>query len=258
MTQNYKPSDLELFEKINILNKKASLNSKEINYRHDTSLLDKKINLKQNVNYKSNDEHQFSLIENKLSNPQTNKNSKLFFSQNSIDDPTGYKEMYPHNIKFKLPHAKRPSIKVHVNEDGSLPKFNLEDRSVKSKNFKGMFAEPKYLPGGDKYLLVEFGNVMNLELNFKAQGLAKAIESAKIKGIYETLPCFASMLVHYNPDDIKFEDLKNELISLVNNLKSSEDTIVQSRLFRFPTVYLDKWTKEAVEDYIAKITYKKP
>ena len=121
-----------------------------------------------------------------------------------------------------------------------------------------MYAEPKYLPGGDKYLLVEFGNVMNLELNFKAQGLAKAIESAKIKVIYETLPCFASMLVHYNPDDIKFEDLKNELISLVNNLKSSDDTIVQSRLFRFPTVYLDKWTKEAVADYIAKITYKKP
>ena len=258
MTQKYKPSDLEIFEKINILGEKLPLNSKEKNYRHDTTLLDKTVNLKQNVSYKSNDEHQFSLIENKLSNPQTNKSSKIFFSQNSIDDPAGYKGMYPHNIKFKQSRTKRPSVKVHVNEDGSFPKFNLNDRSIKSKNFKGMYAEPKYLPGGDKYLLVEFGNVMNLELNFKAQGLAKAIESAKIKGVYETLPCFASMLVHYNPDDIKFEDLKNELISLVNNLKSSDDTIVQSRLFRFPTVYLDKWTKEAVADYIAKITYKKP
>ena len=258
MTQKYKPSDLEIFEKINILGEKLPLNSKEKNYRHDTTLLDKTVNLKQNVSYKSNDEHQFSLIENKLSNPQTNKSSKIFFSQNSIDDPVGYKGMYPHNIKFKQSRTKRPSVKVHVNEDGSFPKFNLNDRSIKSKNFKGMYAEPKYLPGGDKYLLVEFGNVMNLELNFKAQGLAKAIESAKIKGIYETLPCFASMLVHYNPDDIKFEDLKNELISLVNNLKSYDDTIVQSRLFRFPTVYLDKWTREAVADYIAKITYKKP
>ena len=99
---------------------------------------------------------------------------------------------------------------------------------------------------------------MNLELNFKAQGLAKAIETANIKGVYETLPCFASMIVHYNPDEIKYGDLKKELKSLVNNLKSSDDTIVQSRLFKFPTVYLDKWTKEAVEDYTAKITYKKP
>ena len=65
-----------------------------------------------------------------------------------------------------------------------------------------MYDDPKYLPGGDKYLLVEFGNIMSLELNFKAQGLAKAIEQANIKGIYETLPCFASMIVHYNPDEI--------------------------------------------------------
>ena len=60
MTQKYKPSDLEIFEKINILGEKLPLNSKEKNYRHDTTLLDKTVNLKQNVSYKSNDEHQFS------------------------------------------------------------------------------------------------------------------------------------------------------------------------------------------------------
>ena len=55
MTQKYKPSDLEIFEKINILGEKLPLNSKEKNYRHDTTLLDKTVNLKQNVSYKSND-----------------------------------------------------------------------------------------------------------------------------------------------------------------------------------------------------------
>ena len=59
-----------------------------------------------------------------------------------------------------------------------------------SKSFQGAYEEPKYL-GGDKYLLVEFGNVMNLELNFKAQGLAKAVEESKIKGVRNTsLFCF--------------------------------------------------------------------
>ena len=125
-----------------------------------------------------------------------------------------------------------------------------------SKSFQGAYEEPKYLPGGDKYLLVEFGNVMNLELNFKAQGLAKAVEESKLKGVYETLPCFASMIVHYNSDDIKFNDLKNELKQLVGQLKSSDDVVVQSRLFRFPTVYLDKWTKEAIDDYTSKIAPK--
>jgi len=258
MTQNYKPSDLKKFEKINFINKKNPLVTKDKNYRHDTKLLEKKISLKNNIYYKNNDERQFSLLENKIHNPQANKSSNYFFSQNSIDDSTGYKKMYPHNIKLNQTKVKRPSIKVHINEDGSSPKLNLNEKTIKPEIFRGMYAEPKYLPGGDKYLLVEFGNVMNLELNFKSQGLAKAIAHAKIKGIYETLPCFASMLVHYNPDEIKFEDLKKELILLVNNLESSEDMIVQSRLFRFPTVYLDKWTKEAVEDYITKITFKKP
>ena len=39
-----------------------------------------------------------------------------------------------------------------------------------------IYDEPKFLAGGDRYMLIEFGNEMNLELNFMAQGLASAIE----------------------------------------------------------------------------------
>ena len=148
-------------------------------------------------------------------------------------------------IPLGNPNGNYPELQIHATDN------------LKSNIFQGEYAEPKYLPGGDKYLLVEFGNVMNLELNFKAQGLAKAIGIANIKGVYETLPCFASMIVHYNPDEIKFNDLKTELVQLVKNLKSSDDVVVESRLFRFPTVYLDKWTKEAVNDYVSKIAFKK-
>ena len=56
-------------------------------------------------------------------------------------------------------------------------------------------------------MLIEFGNVMNLELNFTAQNLAKAIKDHKIIGVYETSPCFASMIVHYEPEEIKFLSL---------------------------------------------------
>ncbi len=127
------------------------------------------------------------------------------------------------------------------------------------KNVQGKIYDiPKFLPAGDKYMLIEFGNVMNLELNFTAQNLAKAIKDNKIKGVYETSPCFASMLVHYEPEEIKFNDLKNELKSLVDSLGPSDDIEINSRIFSFPTVYLDKWTKECVEDYSRKIAKKKP
>ena len=127
------------------------------------------------------------------------------------------------------------------------------------KNISGkIYDTPKFLPAGDKYMLIEFGNVMNLELNFTAQNLAKAIKDHKVKGVYETSPCFASMLVHYEPEEIKFNDLKNELKSLVDSLGPSDDIEINSRIFSFPTVYLDKWTKECVEDYSNKIAKKKP
>lgn len=259
MVKEYSQTDLDNFEKIKVSEQKISQPIKDKPYRYDTKLLDKNIKRKKKQNYDDKDKNQFSLIENGLLVGEVDKEQKYFFSQHDIDDSSSYRSMYPHNIRYGKSKVKRPSIKVHINEDGSLPKLNWDnDLDLKSEIFKGMYDEPKYLPGGDKYLLVEFGNIMNLELNFKAQGLAKAIEQANIKGIYETLPCFASMIVHYNSDEIKYGDLKKELKFLVSNLKSSDDTIVESRLFRFPTVYLDKWTKEAVEDYVAKITYKKP
>lgn len=119
------------------------------------------------------------------------------------------------------------------------------------------YEEPRYLPGGDRYMLIEFGNEMNLELNFMGQGLAKAIGEAGTKGVIETAPCFASMLVHYEPDEVGFDDLKNEMGALIAALGSSDSIELPSRLFYFPTVYLDPWTKAAVEDYCAKIV-KKP
>lgn len=119
-----------------------------------------------------------------------------------------------------------------------------------------IYEEPRFLPGGDRYLLIEFGNEMNLELNFMAQGLAEAIVDNHVKGVVETAPCFASMLVHYEPDEIGFDDLKKEMLSLVGSLGPSDDIELDSRLFLFPTVYLDPWTKEAVDDYCEKITKK--
>ena len=155
-------------------------------------------------------------------------------------------------IKLRLEKNNKTSqIVINKNEqDGQKIKINHVPGKI--------YENPKFLPGGDKYMLIEFGNVMDLEINFKAQNLAQAIKNKKVKGVYETAPCFASMLVHYNPDEIKFNDLKNELSSLIKSLGPTDEIEINSRVFSFPTVYLDKWTKECVNDYINKIAKKKP
>jgi len=119
-----------------------------------------------------------------------------------------------------------------------------------------IYSEPKFLPGGDRFVLIEFGNEMNLELNFMAQGLATAIVEQKTKGIVETAPCFASLLVHYDPDQIPFRELQKEMMALIRALGPSDDIVLDSRLFYLPTMYRDPWTRACVEDYCNKITKK--
>ena len=63
------------------------------------------------------------------------------------------------------------------------PKDEIKEiPKTKIKNVPGkIYDKPKFLPAGDKYMLIEFGNIMNLELNFTAQNLAKAIKDHKIR-----------------------------------------------------------------------------
>ena len=76
-----------------------------------------------------------------------------------------------------------------------LNKQNDTNKKSSINNITGrVYDEPIIKPGGDKYMVIEFGNLMDLEINFKAQNLAKAILDNKIKGIYETAPCLS--LIH--------------------------------------------------------------
>ena len=151
--------------------------------------------------------------------------------------------------KITADSPKNKSSKLYTEKDFTifnniLNKKKNTDKKKYTKNIIGkVYDEPVFKPGGDKYMFIEFGNLMDLEINFTAQNLAKAIYDNKIKGIYETAPCFASMLIHYNPDEIKFNDLKNEMKSLIKSLGPTDDIEINSRIFSFPTVYLDKWTK---------------
>ena len=117
MVKEYSQLDLDNFDKIKISQKKNSIPTKDKPYRHDTKLLDKSIKQVKEQHYKQKDKNQFSLIENNLATSQIIEETKYFFSQNTIDDSSGYRSMYPHNIRYGKSKIKRPSIKVHINED---------------------------------------------------------------------------------------------------------------------------------------------
>lgn len=119
-----------------------------------------------------------------------------------------------------------------------------------------IYEQPKFCPAGDRHLLIEFGNEMNLDLNFMAQGLASLVAQAGIKGFIETAPCFASLLVHYDPEAIAYGDAVRELTKLTSSLGSPDDIELESRLFYLPAMYLDPWTKACIDDYCVNISKK--
>lgn len=119
-----------------------------------------------------------------------------------------------------------------------------------------IYDAPRFLPAGDRFLLVELGNEMNLELNFLAHGLASLIAEHRPKGVVETSPGYATLLVHYEPNDVSFDRLQEEIADLARLIGPSDDVVLDSRLFYFPTVYLDPWSREAVDRYIEKIAEK--
>ena len=198
----------------------------------------------------------------KISDKKENENSQIKKSENknyTDKDVKAFENIISKSqIKTNGQNYTQKDLKAF--EKIISPKDEINKTSkTKIRNIPGkIYDTPKFLPAGDKYMLIEFGNIMNLELNFTAQNLAKAIKDHKIRGVYETSPCFASMIVHYEPDEIKFNDLKKELFSLIESLGPSDEIEINSRVFSFPTVYLDKWTKECIEDYSNKIAKKKP
>ena len=212
--------------------------------------------------YEEKNQDPITKKEVKISDKKENENSQIKKSENknyTDKDVKAFENIISKSqIKTNGQNYTQKDLKAF--EKIISPKDEINKISkTKIRNIPGkIYDTPKFLPAGDKYMLIEFGNIMNLELNFTAQNLAKAIKDHKIRGVYETSPCFASMIVHYEPDEIKFNDLKKELFSLIESLGPSDEIEINSRVFSFPTVYLDKWTKECIEDYSNKIAKKKP
>src|SRR5207245_11315901 len=61
----------------------------------------------------------------------------------------------------------------------------------------GEYEEARYLPSGDRYLLVEFGDRLDIIVNCKALAFEKEIKKSKIPGILETCVGQLAVLISY-------------------------------------------------------------
>jgi KipI family sensor histidine kinase inhibitor len=127
------------------------------------------------------------------------------------------------------------------------PTFDLDGKAAST--IEGL----RFLPAGDRFVLLELGQRMELPLNLRAIQLADRLLEEGVEGLIETLPMFISVLVHYDSLVLGPERLKDVVGSVWRDLVSESDVLVPSRLIEIPVHYLDPWTKECVEDYSRNI-----
>lgn len=91
---------------------------------------------------------------------------------------------------------------------------------------------PRLHPLGDAAALVELGARVDTSLNTRAIGLAAALR--KRRGVREAIPGYASVTVHYEPEQVAFEQLR---VTVRNLVRARPAPPVPGRLHRIPVTY---------------------
>ena len=95
-------------------------------------------------------------------------------------------------------------------------------------------APPRLLPSGDSAITVEFGRNINAAANRRVLALDRELASAPIAGVTETVPTYRSLLVHYDPVQIAFEALGEQLLALAER---PVPAATRTRRWRIPVTY---------------------
>lgn len=93
---------------------------------------------------------------------------------------------------------------------------------------------PRLLPSGDAAITVEFGHVIDELANNRVLALDCALANTPIDGVIETVPTYRSLLVHYDPVRIGFEELAERLSGLA---RSPVPPATPTRRWRIPVAY---------------------
>ena len=99
-----------------------------------------------------------------------------------------------------------------------------------------MYSEAEYLPVGDRALLVEFGNLVSLDVNRKVHSLDNALSQARLKGVEERVPTYRSLLVYFNPSETSYEQLVYDLRNLETRLDEF-NVSAQKDVIEVPVAY---------------------
>jgi len=99
-----------------------------------------------------------------------------------------------------------------------------------------VYSVARYLPFGDKALIVKFDSTISPEISRRVHALDKAITSANLLGVKECVPTYCSLLVSYDPAQVSYEKLVSE-VKRVEKLSKAHVSEEKARRAVIPVVY---------------------
>ena len=95
--------------------------------------------------------------------------------------------------------------------------------------------KPRIVPLGDSAVLVQLGDEIDLTVNQRVHALANLITASSIKGITETVPAYATLLVHYDSLALSFTQINHILREKLAQIRENESR--KPRQVEVPVIY---------------------
>jgi inhibitor of KinA len=97
------------------------------------------------------------------------------------------------------------------------------------------WADLTFEPIGDKAILVELTREIDPDTNRKVRNLWAALEKEPIDGLGEIVPGYCSLLVYYDPSEIRSDALRAEIEAVVE--KITEIELPPPKVYHLPVLY---------------------
>ena len=98
-----------------------------------------------------------------------------------------------------------------------------------------LYSNPQYRIMGDRALLVELGDGIDIEVNNKIREFFVAIKADPSEGIVETIPSYRSLLLIFDPLKTTLSLLQNRVDLLLKTLEPSQ--LPEPRRIEIPVLY---------------------
>lgn len=95
--------------------------------------------------------------------------------------------------------------------------------------------KPRFKAVGDSALAVELGDAVDPEINRRVHALAGALRLARPAGVIEVAPAYCSLLVYYDPLELRYRDVEDRVAQVAAALDAAPAD--PPRRMEIPTVY---------------------